>query len=231
MSWLESAFNYMNENNGAITASATIILVIITGRYVHLTKQMLKSTNTPIVQLFLHHSGNSITLCVQNIGIGFARDIKFTGDLSFKALNRIASDETPLEDLEPFKSGIDYLGPGHKIETFLFHRGHLKTIPNHTFDITATYKDLADAKYKKTFTFEIGNWDNTDQFGSPHTDEVANAIEKVAQQLMQANMQQGSEHRQQFASTRIKQFLNIEDPQITVLERIADALEKKASDE
>ena len=26
---------------------------------------------------------NNITLCVENIGTGFARDIKFTGDLSF----------------------------------------------------------------------------------------------------------------------------------------------------
>lgn len=148
-SWLDSIFNFLNSNSGAMTVFITFALAGITFWYTYLTKQMLKSTNTPVVQLFLHDSGNSITLCVQNIGIGFARDIKFTGDLSFKAFNRMESGETPLEDLEPFKSGIDYLGPGHKTETFLFHKEHLERVPNHTFEITVVYKDLADVKEKK----------------------------------------------------------------------------------
>ena len=51
-------------------------------------------------------------------------------------------------------------------------------MPNHTFDIIVTYNDLGIAKEKKTFSFEFGNLDNTDQFGSPHTDDVANACRK-----------------------------------------------------
>ena len=39
--------------------------------------------------------------------------------------------------------------------------------PKHAFDIIVTYNDLGIAKEKKAFSFEIGNWDNTDQFGFP----------------------------------------------------------------
>ena len=79
-SWLDAVIDFLNSNSGAITALATVILVAITWWYVRLTKMMLKASNIPVVRLFLHAGEYDITLCVQNIGIGFARDIKFTGD-------------------------------------------------------------------------------------------------------------------------------------------------------
>ena len=51
-----------------VTAGATIVLAFITGRYVHITNEILKATNMPKVILFLRHSRYSISLCVQNIG-------------------------------------------------------------------------------------------------------------------------------------------------------------------
>ena len=224
MSWLESIITFLNDNSGAITAIATVVLVAITGWYVRLTKHMLKATNTPIVRLFLHGSKHSFTLCVQNIGTGFARDIKFTGDLSFKTFNFMGESEVPLEELEPFNNGIEYLGPGHKVETFLFGREDLMSVPDHNFDITVTYKDLANIKDEKTFTFEIGNWGNTDQYSYPHTDETANALEDIARIL--ENM--GSDN---LGSYSLNQTLStIQDtPKADALERIANALEKISS--
>ena len=186
---------------------------------------MLKAANTPIIRMFLHHSHrDNSTLCVENIGTGFARDIKFTGDLSCKPFNPIGESEATLEELEPFKSGIEYLGPGHKVERFLFHEGDLTRVPNHTFDIIVTYNDLGIAKEKKTFSFEIGNWDNTDQFGYPHTDEVATAVERVAGNLDRLiNHRSGSDSIDRFAQQFIK------EPEIEILERIANALEKLSS--
>ena len=130
---MEPIINFLNENSGAITALATVILVAITWWYVRLTKMMLKASNIPVVSLFLHAGKSDITLCVQNIGIGFARDIKFTGDLSFKPINPLIERDVTLEELEPFKSRIDYLAPGQRIETFLFQRGDLARVPNHIF--------------------------------------------------------------------------------------------------
>lgn len=216
--------SWLNANSGAITAIATLILVGITGWYVYLTRQMLKVANTPVIRMFLHTRRDNITLCVENIGTGFARDIKFTGDLSFKPFKLIGESEATLEELEPFKSGIEYLGPGHKVEKFLFHSGDLQRVPNHTFDIIATYNDLGIAKEKKTFSFEIGNWDNTDQFGSPHADEVATAVEGVS-----GTLDRLISHRDgQDSMNRLAQQF-IEDPEIEILERIANALEKLSS--
>lgn len=234
-SWLDPTIKFLNENNGIITAIATVVLVGITWWYVRITKQILKATNIPIVRLFLHAGEYDITLCVQNIGIGFAREIKFTGDLSFKPIRRIiqrkdkeqrVEEDPPLKELEPFKSGIEYLGPGHKIETFLFRRGDLNKLPNHTFDIVVTYKDLAGVKETKTFPFEIGNWDNTDQFGSPHTDETANALQKISRIL--DSMRSDNAGRDSWNRTA-SAFQDA--PKMEALERIADALDRISSDE
>ena len=97
-------------------------------------------------------------------------------------------------------------------------------MPNHTFDIIVTYNDLGIAKEKKTFSFEFGNLDNTDQFGSPHTDDVANAVERVS-----GNLDRLISHRD--GQDRMNQILQQfrEDPEIELLERIANALEKLSS--
>ena len=210
----------LNANSGAITAITTIILTIITGVYVYLTRLMLKSTNMPVVRMFLHASEYSITLCVQNIGIGFARDIKFSGDLSFKPTQ---PGNVKLKDLKPFKGGIPYLGPGHKSETFLCGRHELGNLPGHKFDITVSYKDLANLKDEETSTFEVGNWNNTNQLGSPHTDDTTKAIESVAAELKQMNTQNRGRGN-------TKMIMGFTLPSIVdTLKRIADALEGKQS--
>ena len=120
ISWLETLIDFLNKNSGAITGVATVVLVAITWWYVRLTKLMLKSTNTPVIRLFLHNGRyDNISLCVENIGIGFARDITFTGDLSLKTTDRFSDvEDKPLKELEPFKSGVDYVLPS-EIQTTL----------------------------------------------------------------------------------------------------------------
>ena len=91
---LECVLNFLNENDGAITAVATAILVAITYHYVNLTRKLvgisqetLRISNTPKVQVSLTSHRRSynvwtVDFCVQNIGTGFAYDLKFSGDLS-----------------------------------------------------------------------------------------------------------------------------------------------------
>ena len=217
--------SWLNTNSGAITAIATLILVGITGWYVYLTRQMLKVANTPVIRMFLHNHGHSISLCVENIGTGFARNIQFTGDLSFKptSWNDNNSDK-PLKELEPFKSGIPYLGAGHKQERIISSYGAFGDSPKHAFDIIVTYNDLGSAKETKTFSFEVGNWDNTDQFGSPHTDEVATAVEGVSR-----NLDRLIDHRSGTERTDWIPLQFRKDPEKDYLERIANALEKLSS--
>ena len=217
--------SWLNANSGAITAIATLILVGITGWYVYLTRQMLKVANTPVIRMFLHAHRHSISLCVENIGTGFARNIQFTGDLSFKPTSWNDNDrDKPLKELEPFKSGIPYLGAGHKQERIISSTGEFGNSHKQAFDIIVTYNDLGIAKEKKTFSFEIGNWDNTDQFGSPHTDEVATAVERVSGTLDQLIRHRSGQDRIKHVPQQFRKA-----PETEHFERIANALEKLSS--
>lgn len=182
MSWLESIIKFLNLNSGAITALATVILVIITWWYVRLTKNMLKATNTPEIQMFLYRNKSYITLCLQNVGPGFASDIKFIGDLSLKPLTPHPGDK-PLKEFDMFKNGIAYLGTGHKAEIPLFHMTDLPRFSGETFDIIANYKDSANTPSKKTFHFKIGNWDDMSQFRTIQTDEIADNLKGISATL------------------------------------------------
>ena len=180
-----SIITFLNDNSGAITAGATVILVGITGWYVCLTKDILKSTNKPQVILFLYYEGGDISLCVQNIGTGYASDITFDGDLfSFKPmrLSRNPSNKA-LRELEPFKSGINYLGPGYKIETLLCSGAQADRVPEKSLNAIASYKDSTGNEDNKTFTFEFGNWENTSQFITPQIDDTANRLGRIARAI------------------------------------------------
>ena len=138
-------------------------------------------------------------------------------------MNDNDSDKS-LKELEPFKSGIPYLGAGHKRERPISNTAEFGSLPKHAFDIIVTYNDLGIAKEKKTFSFEIGNRNNTDQFGSPHVDEVATAVKGVSGTLDRLIRHRSGQDKM----NRVAQQFS-KDPKIELLERIANALEKISS--
>ena len=147
-----------------ISTGTAIFLAIITWRYVRLTNEILKATNKPEVIIFLYDNIGGINLCVQNIGTGYASDIKFTGDLSFKPT--IPSDR-PLKEIEPFKSGISYLGPEYKINVYMCDGNKIKELPKHSFEIIVTYKDSTNIAYRKNFPFDVDSLVNSWQLMIP----------------------------------------------------------------
>ena len=206
------------------TTVATIVLVIITKKYVLLTQDILKATNKPKVILFLRYRERSISLCIQNIASGYASDIEFGGDLSFKTIDLYGREGKALKDIEPFKSGINFLGTGHKINTTLCHEGDIRDLKKRSFKILVSYKDSAGKTFKQLSPFDLGNWENTSQFITPDTDDVANAIERAAGKIDRLiNHRSGQDKK-----NRVTQQL-IKGPEIEILERIANALEKLSS--
>ena len=202
------------------TAGATIVLAVITLRYVRLTNEILKATNKPEVILFLRYRHRSISLCVQNIGTGYASDVEFGDDLTFKTIDLYGREENALKNMEPFKSGINYLGAGHKLDTFLCHEGDVRDLKKRSFKILVSYKDSADEVFSQTFSFDIGNWENTSQFITPYTDDVANAVERVASNIEHMRRRGTNTRKQGLAN----QFLL--QPLIEALNRIAKTLER-----
>ena len=157
-----------------ISTGTTVFLAYITWRYVRLTREyvgltneILKATNKPEVILFLHDNGAVIYLCIENIGTGYASDIEFTGDLSFRPTFPRAQ---PLKETEPFKSGINYLGSEYKISVEICESNEIRKLPQQSFNIIVTYKDSTGAAYRKNFPFEVGSWESARQFIIPQRD-------------------------------------------------------------
>lgn len=166
MSWL---IELLEANNGAIiafsaliTAIATGVLAVITYWYAKMTRKILKASNKPeiLVSLVPHEIyTNSIYLCIQNVGTGFATDIKLTCIPSFDPL---LPGNRSLEEFGIFKQGIDYLGPGNKVQIFLFWTHCLPKLPTQSLTITVNYKDC-EPKNGIKFLLDFTMWEGVGQ--------------------------------------------------------------------
>ncbi len=90
---------FLNQNSGAITTIATVILAIVTAAYVLLTwklnsetKMMRKAQTEPNISAIIQADEryiNWINLLVQNIGLGPAYKVKFEVKPDFEDKGRI----------------------------------------------------------------------------------------------------------------------------------------------
>ena len=169
-----------------LTAAATIVLVGITWWYARLTQKILKATNKPEVIIFLRFNNDrTISFRIENIGTGYASDVKFAGDLLFhKARHQFPGEEyKPIEEFPPFKNGIPYLGSGHKIDTlplFSIYVEEEDHLPKHAISIKVSYKDSTGTPDDKTFFFEPRNWEDRSQFTSPQSNDIADELGRIA---------------------------------------------------
>ena len=155
-----SVINSLNSNSGLITAIATVVLVIITWRYVRLTDSLLKATYKPqiLVSLryeeFIGSSGSSLhwqNICVKNIGVGLARKVKFDGDLSFRT-----GKNTSIGGIDFIKKGIDALEPGDERN----ERVPIEFEPAEAYPpvlITVAFKDSMDNDFDDEFTLDFND--------------------------------------------------------------------------
>lgn len=176
----------LNASGVIVTALATGVLAVITWRYVRLTRDILKATNKPEIIIFLRFNQyGTISLRIENIGTGYASDVKFAGDLlSYKARPRFPGEEgKKIKELPPFKNGIPYLGSGHKIDTLPLFSMYVEEedhIPKHAINIKVSYKDSTGTPDDKMFFFEPRNWMDRSQFMSPHSDDISDELGRIA---------------------------------------------------
>ena len=149
-----------------VTAGATIVLAVITSRYVQLTASSLKATYKPQIFVSLRYElpvGIAVSdcwqhICVENIGVGPARKVEFAGDLSFKT-----QKSTSLKEIGFIKNGIDALAPGQEQDESvpLELESHEEYPP---VKITVTYKDSRGDDYDDEFILDFN--DRTQRFQS-----------------------------------------------------------------
>ena len=169
---------WLNANSGAIIGIATIVLVGITGYYAYLTWRLLKASNTPEIAISLRpHEAHihCVMLCIENIGTGAARNIQFQTDLSFKP-----DGERSFEDVGFLKNGIDYLGPGEKIDHFLVSViGKLDKLKETPLEIGVTYTDSVKTAHQRAFHLDFGEDEGYARVGKPPLFEIAEATQKL----------------------------------------------------
>ena len=154
---------WLNSYAGAITAIATIVLSVITGIYVWLTRQLVKAANEPRIEInsrleALKGGYRYGYLCVKNIGTGAAYDVQFNTDLSFSFGNR-----PPLENIGFLKHGIGCLLPGEVRESSVVKLDYPdKELIKKQLKIEVTYKDWKNKKHPKCFCINFrehqGTW-------------------------------------------------------------------------
>ena len=167
-----------------LTTLTTIALAIITWRYVRLTQEyvrltneILKATNKPEIIMFLRGSNDSIILCIQNIGTGYASEITFTGDMAFQL-----PFET-LGEVEPLNGMIDYLGAGQKVEAYLCSKNQVPDLPKTSFNLRISYMDSTNAEEFKLCNFEISRWQGPGLSITSPTDNIIDSLERIADNL------------------------------------------------
>lgn len=152
---------FLNSNNGIITAVATVILVIITWKYVRLTGSLLKATYKPQIFIslryeeFISPTGAGALcwqhICVKNIGVGPARKVGFGGDLSFKT-----KSSRTLKEMGFIKKGIDALAPGQETSERVPLESH-STEKYAPVLITVAYQDSMGDDYNDEFTLDFND--------------------------------------------------------------------------
>ena len=184
---------WLNSNSGAITgiaamitAVATIVLAIITWRYVHLTNHLLKTTtNTPKIAIFLGRENTGMgsdMLSVENIGTGPAYDIRFKTDLSFLIYGLNDPRKNTLGDVGFLRDGINYLPPGGKMLRSLSLSHRLDELKETPLNISVTYKDSDKNGYPDRFSLDFGEIINSSHDRSPLHD-IRHTLRNIGQDL------------------------------------------------
>jgi len=167
---------------GAVaSAVATIVLVVLTGKYVRLTHELVqesKQAKYPNVFVDIEFDEMDVKFIVGNTGSTPAQNIRFTifDQVPWRKLD---NHPTGINAITAVQSGISYLAPGR---TLKFHAGYVERDPGFfadasTIDVAVTFEADADSKFTRQFSIELKSYTGIlyESFRDPQR-EVAKAI-------------------------------------------------------
>lgn len=146
--------NWIIAVSAAVSAGSTVALFIVTRRYVQLTRKMLSNTQKPIVQIYGRLCAGDTYLCVKNIGMGVARDLRFSS--SYK----LPSGHLLVEARRFFKNGIGCLLPGEEKEDGIGRHDNLEK----QLKICVAYIDSEDERDSKSFCINLDEFRDVNIF-------------------------------------------------------------------
>lgn len=182
---MDQVLSWLNANSSAVTAVATILLVVITARYVWLTGRLVKenrelrmASNRPDIgiSIGLHEAHiNIINLLIENIGNGPAYNVRLVADRPFKV-----HGDRDINDVGPFKSGLALLARGQRMEIFIENAiGNYDRLKHEHFAIEATWADATGSTYERRFDIRFDEYNNVTRIGTPPLYSIASNLEKL----------------------------------------------------
>lgn len=108
----------INLISAIVVTAATVVLAILTAKYVRLTKTMvdeMKQTREPNISIYFECPDAYFELIIKNTGSSPAKNIsvKVVQDIEW---NKLYGKLKDLEDLSPIQKGISYLVPNEQLK-------------------------------------------------------------------------------------------------------------------
>lgn len=163
------------------SAVATIILAVLTGRYVKLTHALVEETRSskfPNVFADLEFDSHSVKFIVGNAGSSPALDVKFKVK-DMVPWQQVGSRPTGLAELAVVQYGIAYLAPAR---TLKFQAGFLRHdvdffAAGNTIEIEMTFRTESDKTVTRQFSIDLHSYSGVlfESFTHPER-EIARAI-------------------------------------------------------
>jgi len=190
---LSDTIAYLNSNSGALTVVFTAVVTISTVAYAILTcslvsetKRMREVQTEPRIEITLKsldYAINIVRLHIRNIGLGPAKNIRFTSHIS-------SGGDVAEELLEEFnkanflKVGLKYFGPGHELcsgYTQITKDFDAKIASVLIYDVE--YESFTGKKYKDQITIDISERKGSTQLGKPNLYAIAQSIEAIEKEF------------------------------------------------
>ena len=150
--------DWLNDNNGTLIVITIFLLALITGWYIHSTRQLLKALCKPEIVVYLRAAEVSkyrsrvpaymVQCCVKNVGAGVARKIRFGGDLVVK--NDLFINGSLLKSVSFIEDGIDTLVQGDErtCQAGYEEQGESREL---RLTVTAVYQDSMGNSFEGKF--------------------------------------------------------------------------------
>ena len=190
---LAEAIAFLNSSSGALTvlftavvAISTVAYAILTWSLVSETKRMREVQTEPKIEITLKpldFAINIVRLHIRNIGLGPARNVKFTSSVSSggEGAENLVKEFNKANFL---KAGLKYFGPGHEFDsgyTQITKDFDTKIASVITYDVE--YESVTGKRYSDQITIDVAELKGMKQLGTPNLYAIAESIKEIQKEF------------------------------------------------
>ncbi len=148
-----------------VVAVATVVLVVLTGKYVRLTKAMvdeMKEAGEPDVNVDFELPERMLRLVIGNSGRSPAKNVRFEVVSDVDCIRSIYSKDKPgLARLPVFETGVSYLSPGRILKFWAGCLELKKEMPlNKIFRILVRYENDIGKLFERDIAIDMSQYEN-----------------------------------------------------------------------